>query len=96
MSHIRSNRWLNRVTAIPVMTLAALAWFHAARADAVLDWNAIAADTISTASPPPGPIGFLEMAVVQAAVYDAVHRPQVQTVSRANPGSIRLSGSGCR
>jgi hypothetical protein len=73
MSHIRSNRWLNRVTAIPVMTLAALAWFHAARADAVLDWNAIAADTISTASPPrPGPVGFLDMAVVQAAVYDAV------------------------
>src|SRR4029077_10052161 len=30
-------------------------------------------DTISTASPPrPGPVGFLDMAVVQAAVYDAV------------------------
>jgi len=55
------------------MTLAAVSWWQIARADAVLDWNAIAADTISTASPPrPGPVGFLDMAVVQAAVYDAV------------------------
>jgi hypothetical protein len=72
MSRIRSNRLLNRVT-VPVMTLAAVSWWQIARADAVLDWNAIAAETISTASPPrPGPVGFLDMAVVQAAVYDAV------------------------
>jgi hypothetical protein len=71
MSRIRSNRFLNRVTT--VMTLAVVSWWQIARADAVLDWNAIAADTISTASPPrPGPVGFLDMAVVQAAVYDAV------------------------
>jgi hypothetical protein len=73
MSHIGSNRLLNRVTIVPVITLAAVSWWQIARADAVLDWNAIAADTISTASPPrPGPVGFLDMAVVQAAVYDAV------------------------
>ena len=73
MSRIRSNRLLNSVTTVPVMTLAAVSWWQIARADAVLDWNAIAADTISTASPPrPGPVGFLDMAVVQAAVYDAV------------------------
>jgi hypothetical protein len=73
MSRIRSNRLLNSVTTLPVMTLAAVSWWQIARADAVLDWNAIAADTISTASPPrPGPVGFLDMAVVQAAVYDAV------------------------
>jgi len=73
MSRIGSNRLLNRVTAVPVITLAAVSWWQIARADAVLDWNAIAADTISTASPPrPGPVGFLDMAVVQAAVYDAV------------------------
>src|SRR5215472_12868512 len=73
MSRIPSDSWLNRVTTVPVMTLAAVSWWHIARADAVLDWNAIAADTISTASPPrPGPVGFLDMAVVQAAVYDAV------------------------
>jgi hypothetical protein len=69
----RSNRWLNRVTAVPVMALAALGWSHVARADAVLDWNEIAVNTIATASPPrPGPVSFLDMAVVQAAVYDAV------------------------
>ena len=32
------------------MTLAAVSWWQIVRADAFLDWNAIAADTISTAS----------------------------------------------
>ena len=69
MSRIRSNRLLKRVTTVPVMTLAAVSWWQIARADAVLDWDAIAADTISTASPPrPGPVGFLDMAVVHDAV----------------------------
>ena len=73
MSRIRSNRFLNRVITVPVITLATVSCWQIARADAVLDWNAIAADTISTASPPrPGPVGFLDMAVVQAAAYDAV------------------------
>jgi hypothetical protein len=73
MSRTRSNSWLNRVAIVPVMALAAVSWWQIARADAVLDWNAIAADTVATASPPrPGPVSFLDMAVVQAAVYDAV------------------------
>jgi hypothetical protein len=73
MSRIRSNRLLNRVTTVPVITLAAVSWWQIARADAVLDWNAIAADTVSKAAPPrPVPVSFLDMAVVQAAVYDAV------------------------
>src|SRR5215467_9249323 len=73
MSCIRSNRWLNGVTTVPVMTLAAVSWWQIARADAVLDWNAIAADTVSKAAPPrPVPVSFLDMAVVQAAIYDAV------------------------
>jgi hypothetical protein len=73
MYRVRSNRWLESFTILPLLAFAALGWSHIARADAVLDWNAIAADTISTASPPrPGPVGFLDMAVVQAAVYDAV------------------------
>jgi hypothetical protein len=60
------------VTAL-LMAFAALSWSHIARSDAVLDWNAIAVNTISTASPPrPGPVGFLDLAIVQAAVYDAV------------------------
>src|SRR5215813_6052614 len=73
MSRIRSNRLLNRFTTVPVMTLVAVSWWQIARADAVLDWHEIAVNTVSTASPPrPGPVGFLDMAVVQAAVYDAV------------------------
>ena len=73
MSCIRLNRLLNSVTTVPVMTLAAVSWWQIAHADAVLDWNEIAVDTISAASPPrPGPVGFLDMAVIQAAVYDAV------------------------
>jgi hypothetical protein len=44
-----------------------------ARADAVVDWNATAAQAITTAIPPhPGASAFLDMAMVQAAVYDAV------------------------
>jgi len=44
-----------------------------ARADAVADWNAIAIQTISAPTPArPAPVAFLDMAMVQAAVYDAV------------------------
>src|SRR4029077_12697326 len=64
--------WDRSLTAVTT-ALVVLSWAHIARADAVLDWNAIAVNTVSTASPPrPGPVGFLDMAVVQAAVYDAV------------------------
>lgn len=41
------------------------------RADAVTDWNAIAVQTTVTAGRP-GPTGVLDVAMVQAAVYDAV------------------------
>jgi hypothetical protein len=68
MSRTPVNRWI-----ISVVTVAALSWSPAARGDAVVDWNAIAVDAISKASPPrPGPVGLLDTAVVQAAVYDAV------------------------
>jgi hypothetical protein len=44
------------------------------RADAVVDWNAIAVKAaLMTAVPPrPGPSAVLDLAIVQAAVYDAV------------------------
>jgi len=89
MSHIRSNRLLNRVT-VPVMTLVAVSWWQIARADAVLDWHEIAVNTVSTASPPrPGPVGFLDMAVVQAAVYDAV-----QAISgKFKPYHVQIPGA---
>lgn len=73
MSRIRSNSWLNRVTTVPVLAFAVVSWWHIACADAVLDWNAIAADTVSKAAPPrPVPVSWLDMAIVQTAVYDAV------------------------
>jgi hypothetical protein len=59
------------------MAMAILAILFAApasaSADAVADWNAIAIQTISAATPArPAPVGFLDMAIVQVAVYDAV------------------------
>jgi hypothetical protein len=44
-----------------------------ARADAVADWNAIAVQAVVTAGAQrPGPTGVLDIAMAQAAVYDAV------------------------
>jgi hypothetical protein len=44
-----------------------------ARADAVTDWNAIAVQAVVTAGAQrPGPTGVLDIAMAQAAVYDAV------------------------
>jgi hypothetical protein len=42
------------------------------RADAVTDWNAIAITTIAAQASHPGATSFLDSAMVQAAVYDAV------------------------
>jgi hypothetical protein len=73
MYRIRSNRLLDGFTILPLLAFTAFGGSQIARADAVLDWHEIAVNTVSTASPPrPGPVGFLDMAVVQAAVYDAV------------------------
>src|SRR5262245_36751754 len=59
----------------PAMAILAilLAAPKSASADAVADWNAIAVQTISAATPArPAPVSFLDMAIVHAAVYDAV------------------------
>lgn len=56
---------------IPLALAAMLAGATQARADAVLDWNAIAATTIF-AGGRPGPSLVLDFAVVQAAVHDAI------------------------
>ena len=56
-----------------VTTAVGLSWSTTVQADAVTDWNKIALDTILAATPPrPGPIAILDMAVVHAAIYDAV------------------------
>jgi hypothetical protein len=56
---------------IPITLAVLLAGAISARADAVLDWNAIAAQTIFAAGRP-GPSVVIDLAVVQATVHDAV------------------------
>ncbi len=52
------------------MALAALAWTGPATADAVTDWNDIANNAVAAGRP--GPIGIMDLALVQVAVHDAV------------------------
>jgi hypothetical protein len=67
-----------------------LRWAVPARADAVSDWNAIAVQAITTAVPPrPGPTGVLDIAMVQAAVYDAVESID----GRFQPYHVRVPGA---
>ena len=51
-----------------------LSWTGTVHADAVTDWNEIAVQTIIAGAPraPGARSSFLDMAIVQAAVYDAV------------------------
>lgn len=58
---------LRHITALAL----AIAGTFQARADAVLDWNAIAAQTIFAAGRP-GPSAVLDLATVHAAVHDAI------------------------
>jgi hypothetical protein len=51
---------------------AVMAGAGAVHADAVVDWNQIASDTIAVAPGRPGPSTVLDFATVQVAVYDAV------------------------
>src|SRR5690349_16248653 len=65
-----------------------------ARANAVVDWNAIAIQTITTGAatavpPHTGPTTFLDSAMVQAAVYDAV----VAIDGRFQPYRVAISGA---
>ena len=66
------NRWMAAGT---TAFLGALGWVDVARADAVTDWQEIASKTLCSgpATPPrSGPVGVLDMAITQIAVYDAV------------------------
>ncbi len=66
---------MTRITRSAVLIVyGLLTWAESARADAVVDWNAIAVQaTITGASERPGPTSLLDVAMVQAAVYDAVN-----------------------
>ena len=53
-----------------LMACASLSWTTAVFADAVTDWNEIAAASVAAGRP--GPISQVDLALVQAAVHDAV------------------------
>jgi hypothetical protein len=59
-----------------------------ARADAVSDWNAIAVQATLTGARP-GPTGVIDIAIVQAAVYDAVQAIE----KRYEPYYVEIPGA---
>jgi hypothetical protein len=59
------------------------------RADAVTDWNAIAIQTIAAQPSHPGATSFLDSAIVQAAVYDAVEA----ITGRFRPYHVHIPGA---
>ena len=69
------------------------------RADAVADWNLIAIQRIAEANPAhPPPVTFIDMAIVQAAIYEPStgHRTTLQTVSRGDRRRLWLASGGYR
>ena len=75
------------VIAILAILLAAPA---SARADAVADWNLIAMQRIAAANPAhPPPVTFIDMAIVQAAIYDAVQAIE----RRYKPYHVEIAGA---
>ncbi len=61
------NRFRDMTRAV---VLTALAWAGAAGADAVTDWNDIANGAVAAGRP--GPIGAMDLVLVQLAVHDAI------------------------
>ena len=60
----------NKITLIACGILGIFGAGALAHADAVTDWNAITLDAVTAGRP--GPIGMVDVALVQAAVHDAV------------------------
>ena len=73
---------------IPGLAMA-LAMSPVVRADAVTDWNAIAIQTIAAQASHPGATSFLDSAIVQAAVYDAVE----SITGRFRPYAVHVPGA---
>jgi len=91
MKRQRTTRVLRLTSLIMCMCLS---WTARASADAVTDWNAIAIETIVNAMvngvpAHPGAPAFLDSAIVQAAVYDAV----VAIDGRFKPYHVQIPGA---
>src|SRR5215471_19057390 len=92
-------RLLKRFCVLLLGLAMALGMSSVVRADAVTDWNAIAIQIISNApcptapcaNPPvhPGATSFLDSAMVQAAVYDAVE----SITGRFRPYAVHVPGA---
>jgi hypothetical protein len=67
-----------------------LSWTGTVHADAVTDWHSIAVQVLAAASPPrPPTVIYLDLAIVQAAVHDAVQAID----KRFKPYTTSLSGA---
>src|SRR5215831_9223262 len=73
---------------VAAITLAALTLTTSARADAVVDWNIITGQTIPFASRPGGSPG-LDLAMVHAAIHDAVQAYD----GRFEPYAVAITGA---
>jgi hypothetical protein len=73
---------------IPITLAVLVAGAISTRADVVLDWNTIAGQTIFAAGRP-GPSAVLDLAVVQAAVHDAIQAYD----KRFEPYATEISGA---
>ena len=99
LTHFKTIRILTILIALALVALAAP---KVARADVVVDWNSIALQTIFAAVPPrPGPTGILDVAMVHAAVHDAIQafegRFESYTIPIANAsGSPVAAAFRCR
>jgi len=87
-----------------IATILALTGFSVAvRADAVADWNLIAQQaTITAGSARPGPTGVLDVAMVHAAIYDAVqaiegkYQPYYVDIPGATGSSVAATAKAAR
>lgn len=80
---------LQKVFALFVCT--SLSWVTFVRADAVVDWNAIATQATGTAiaAGRPGPATLLDLAIVHVAIHDAVQAFE----QRFEPYHVKISSA---
>jgi hypothetical protein len=90
----------NLSRAAGLIVCASLSWAAQGRADVVLDWNAIAIQTIGAAVPPrPGPSAILDVAIVHVAMHDAIQafegrfEPYVGSIPNASGSPIAAAAT---
>ena len=79
---------MKRLWLVSAIVCASVSWATSAHADAVTYWNAVTAEAVTAGRP--GGAGFLDMALVHAAMHDAVQAIQ----QRFEPYAAKLKGSG--